>query len=78
MSSWKMQWSITPGNGMRLFIEDQSVETKLSSCSYTNLYRVFPGNWPKVWEDATLQKVLQMLDEHYVVVMTLNALNKEL
>ena len=29
-------------------------------------------------EDATLQEVLQMLDEHYRVVMMFDALNKEL
>ena len=29
-------------------------------------------------EDATLQEVLRMLDEHYGVVMTIDALNKEL
>ena len=28
--------------------------------------------------DATLQEVMQMLDEHYGVVMTFNALNKQL
>ena len=28
--------------------------------------------------NATLQEVLQMLDEHYGVVMTFNVLNKEL
>ena len=39
----------------------------------------FPGDLAQsLGEDATLSDVLQMLDEHYDVVMMFNALSKEL
>ena len=39
----------------------------------------FPGDLARsLGEDATLGDVLQMLDEHYGVMMTFNALSKEL
>ena len=39
----------------------------------------FPGNLARsLGEDATLSNVLQMLDEHYGVIMTFNTLSKEL
>ena len=39
----------------------------------------FLGNLaPSLGKDATLRDVLQMLDEHYFVVMTFNTLSKEL
>ena len=39
----------------------------------------FPGDLAKsLGKDATLGDVLQMLDEHYGMVMTFNALSKEL
>ena len=38
----------------------------------------FPGDLARsLGEDATLTKVLQMLDKHYGVVMTFNILSKE-
>ena len=39
----------------------------------------FPGELAQsLGKDATLQEVLQVLDDHYGVVMTFNALHKEL
>ena len=39
----------------------------------------FPGNLARrLGKDATLSDVLQMLDEHYSVVLTFKALSKEL
>ena len=39
----------------------------------------FPGDLARsLGEDATLTDILQMLDEHYGVVMTFNTLSKEL
>ena len=54
----------------------QGVETELSYCMCTNLYRIFLGNWPEVW--VKMQEILWMLDENYGLVMTFDALNKEL
>ena len=40
---------------------------------------MFPGDLARsLDEDATLNDVLQMLDEHYGMVMTFNTLSKEL
>ena len=39
----------------------------------------FPGNLSRsLGEDATLSDILQMLDKHYGIIMTFNALSKEL